>query len=74
MNEKSLKVLEFNKIRELLVGKAESQLGKDLAKKIVPLTDIKEIEVLQKETDEALSLIIQRGNPPLYGINSIIKC
>lgn len=71
MNEKSLKVLEFNKIRELLVGKAESQLGKDLAKKIVPLTDIKEIEVLQKETDEALSLIIQRGNPPLYGINSI---
>lgn len=71
MNDKSLKVLEFNKIKELLIGKAESQLGKDLAKKIVPLTDIKEIEVLQKETDEALSLLLQRGNPPLYGINSI---
>lgn len=71
MNDKSLKVLEFYKIRELLVGKAESKLGKDLARDIKPLTDIKEIQVLQKETDEALSLLIQRGSPPLYGIHSI---
>lgn len=72
MNEKSLKVLEFYKIKELLINRAESQLGKDLAKTIEPLTDIREIEILQEETDEALSLIIQRGNPPLYGIFSII--
>lgn len=71
MNEKSLKVLEFNKIKEMLIDKAESQLGKDLAKSIMPLLDIKEVEVLQKETEEALSLLMQRGNPPLYGIHSI---
>ena len=71
MNEKCLKVLEFYKIKEMLLNRAESQLGKELVKEMEPLTDIKEIEKLQQETDEALSLIIQRGNPPLYGINSI---
>lgn len=71
MNEKSLKVLEFNKIKELLIEKAESQIGKDLVREIKPLVDLREIQVLQEETEEALSLLMQRGNPPLYGINSI---
>ncbi|TJX13028.1 endonuclease MutS2 [Tissierella creatinini] len=71
MNEKSLKVLEFNKIRDLLIEKAESQLGKDYASGIRPISDINQIRILQEETEEALSLLIQRGNPPLYGINSI---
>ena len=71
MNEKTLKVLEYNKIIEILVEKAESQLGKNKIREIEPLIDIEKIEVLQKETAEALSLLIKRGNPPLYGIHSI---
>lgn len=71
MNEKTLRVLEFNKIKELLVDKCESQLGKEIAKNISPIIDIKEIDLLQRETEEALSLLIKRGNPPLYGIHSI---
>ncbi len=73
MNEKSLKVLEFHKIKDLLINKAESQLGKELAREIKPLTDINEIQILQQETDEALTLLIKRGSPPLYGINSIYQ-
>ncbi|MDD2447645.1 MAG: endonuclease MutS2 [Tissierellia bacterium] len=72
MNTKSLKVLEFNKIKELLINKAESQLGKNLANEIEPIRDIGEISMLQQETEEALTLLIKRGNPPLYGINSIL--
>lgn len=71
MNEKTLRVLEFNKIKELLVDKCESQLGKEMAKNVSPIIDIKEIDLLQRETEEALSLLIKRGNPPLYGIHSI---
>ncbi|MDR7870384.1 MAG: endonuclease MutS2 [Tissierellaceae bacterium] len=71
MNEKTLRVLEYNKIINLLLEKAESQLGKDLVKKIEPLNDKEEINALLQETDEALSIIIQRGNPPLYGIHNI---
>lgn len=71
MNEKTLKVLEYHKIIEMLIGKAESQLGKDRIKEIKPLIQIETIEELQKETEEALSLLVKRGNPPLYGIHSI---
>ncbi len=68
MNDKTLKVLEYHKIIKKLTDKTESQLGKDMTKKIKPSTDIDEIEYLQGETKEALSLIIKKGNPPLYGI------
>ncbi len=71
MNEKTLRVLEFNKIKELLIDKCESSLGKDLANKINPIINLREIDLLQQETEEALSLLIKRGNPPLYGIHSI---
>lgn len=71
MNNKTLKVLEYNKIIEMLMDKAESQLGKDLIKELKPLVEIDKIEKLQKETEEALSLLVKRGNPPLYGIHSI---
>lgn len=71
MNDKTLKVLEYHKIIKKLTDKTESQLGKDMTKKIKPSTDIDEIEYLQRETKEALSLIIKKGNPPLYGIFDI---
>ena len=71
MNEKTLRVLEYNKIINLLLEKAESQLGKDLVKTIKPNTNKDEITSLLEETDEALSILIHRGNPPLYGIHNI---
>ncbi len=71
MNEKTLRVLEYHKIVEKLEEKAESKLGKEMAKGIAPSTDIEEIEKLQNETKEALSLLVKKGNPPLYGIYDI---
>ena len=71
MNAKTFKALEYNKIVELLVEKAESELGKDKVRKIEPLVNVEEIEQLQRETEEAFSLIMKRGNPPLFGIYSI---
>ena len=44
MNNKTLKVLEYNKIIEMLMDKAESQLGKDLIKELKPLVEIDKIE------------------------------
>ncbi len=71
MKEKTLKTLEYYKIVELLLEKAESSLGKDRIREIKPLTELEEIEALQKQTEEAYSLLIKRGSPPLYGIHSI---
>lgn len=71
MNEKTFKALEYRKIIEKLLGKCESALGKKRAEKVKPLTNMNEIEKLQKETDEALNIIIKKGTPPLFGIKNI---
>ena len=71
MNEKTLKALEYNKIIKLLINKAESSLGKARVEEIKPLTDKEDIEILQNQTQEALSILIKKGNPPLFGINSV---
>lgn len=71
MNVKTLKTLEYNKIIDLLLQKTESELGKNKIKEIKPLTNIEDIEYLQRETEEAYTLLIKRGTPPLYGIHSI---
>ncbi|MFA7411397.1 MAG: endonuclease MutS2, partial [Tissierellaceae bacterium] len=69
--EKTLRTLEFYKLIDILLEKAESSLGKDRIKEIRPLVDMGEIEHLQKQTEESYSLLIKRGAPPLYGIHSI---
>lgn len=71
MNLKTLKTLEYNKIIDLLIEKAESSLGKEKIRTIKPLTNIQDIEHIQRETEEAYALLIKRGSPPLYGIHSI---
>lgn len=73
MNEKTLRVLEFNKIIEKVAGNAESELGKEMVRSIKPSTDIREVQYLQDETDEALKLLIKKGRPPLYGIQDISR-
>lgn len=71
MNDKTFRVLEYDKIVEKLTGKAESELGKKMAKAIRPSISLDEVEYLQRETKEALDLIIKNGNPPLFGIFDI---
>lgn len=73
MYEKSLKTLEFDKIKNLLIEEVESSLGRELAKKVSPSRDIDTIKRWIKETDEGYSLILKWGNPPLYGVKSIDK-
>ena len=71
MNEKTLKVLEFNKIIQMLSDRTESNLGRELAIQLKPKTDINEVEISQIETYEAVNIIIKRGRPPMGGIHDI---
>lgn len=72
MNNKTLNVLEYNKIVEKLKEKAESSLGRELVSKLVPSSNLHEVERMQEETKEAFTLLIKRGEPPLYGIQNIL--
>lgn len=73
LNKKTLKALEYNKILEILEEKAESELGKEKIRSLKISTDKENIISSIEETDQALSLLIKRGNPPLFGIKDIMR-
>lgn len=71
MNDRTLRVLEFYKIRERLIAKTESSLGKGLAEKNMPSINFKEIVQLQKETTEAVNLVVRKGSISLGAIHDL---
>ncbi|NLB91334.1 MAG: endonuclease MutS2 [Clostridiales bacterium] len=67
MEEKTLRVLEFTKIRSRLMEYARSPLGKDLCGELVPSTHFSHIVQMQAETEEAMTVLSYAGsNPILY--------
>ncbi|NWQ42947.1 endonuclease MutS2 [Bacillus sp. EB106-08-02-XG196] len=71
MQERTLKVLEFTKVRDQLIQHAASSLGIDKLKRLVPSTDFEKVVKLQAETDEASTVLRIKGNVPLSGIHDI---
>lgn len=71
MNNKSLKALEFNKIREQLEKFASSPLGKKKVAVLMPSTSFEEVVKWQDETDEGATIVRLKGQIPLDGIFDI---
>ncbi len=71
MNEKVLKTLEYNKIIIQLVEIAQSTLGKDLCRHLLPMQTKSEIEAAQAETSDALTRLLQKGSLSFSGIKDI---
>jgi DNA mismatch repair protein MutS2 len=57
MDSKSLVTLELPNILERLAGFAAFSASKELARSLIPSTDIREVESLQKETSESRFLL-----------------
>ena len=71
MNQHTLDVLEYDKVKELLVSYATSGLGKNLAQRIRPLTDVNRIKQLIVETTELKSLLSPNIRLPLGGLHDL---
>jgi DNA mismatch repair protein MutS2 len=71
MNEKALKVLEYNKIIERLTEFAGSEPGKALCRALLPGDDIDDIRARQKNTSDALSRILRKGSISFSGTKDI---
>jgi len=71
MNEKALHTLEFDKIINKLSSYACSKMGKELALQLKPSTNLKEIKHWQKETSEAVSMILRKGSLSLGALKDI---
>lgn len=71
MQERILKVLEFNKVKEQLLEHVSSSLGKRKAENLMPSVNYDEVVRWQEETDEAVKVLRIKGNVPLGGIFDI---
>lgn len=67
MNEKVLKTLEYNKILNLLVEKADSEPAKSLCSSLIPSIHLEEIDRTQTETAHALNRLFKNGSTSFGG-------
>lgn len=72
MDNKSFRVLEFDKIIEILKTKASSSLGLHKIENLEPSSDFEEVQYRLQETTEAQSILIKRGHVNLGGIHDVL--
>jgi len=71
VQQRVMKTLEFDKVRNQLIEHTHSSLGREKAQTLMPSVDFEEVSRLQEETDEAAKVLRIKGNVPLGGIHDI---
>ncbi len=71
MNQTAIEMLEYNKIKELLIGYAISEKGKEAIRRLKPSVDIQIIEGWMKETTEARMILDCKRNVPIHKLSDI---
>lgn len=71
MEEKALRTLEFDKIREMLSFCAVNDDAKETALSLLPRTNIDEVKSGLADTDAATVMIYKYGTPPVLEISSV---
>ena len=65
MQERTLRVLEFTKIRERLAALALTPMGAELCRELTPFTDKEQAVLALEETEEAAVILTYVGSNPL---------
>ena len=71
MKDKTLNVLEYSKIIEMLKQQAGSEMTRKVISEFKPVMDVREIREKQEETTEAVRLIQAKGPLPVGGFYDI---
>ncbi|MBR0209499.1 MAG: endonuclease MutS2, partial [Firmicutes bacterium] len=71
MNEKALRVLEYEKIIEMLAAQCCSGMTRDAVRSLKPSRKVRWIEEELQAADEAVQVILKKGTPPLGGFYDI---
>ncbi|MCE9559297.1 MAG: endonuclease MutS2, partial [Armatimonadetes bacterium] len=67
----ALRVLEFEKIRELLVSQCENEVARESASEILPSYDARVVVQLQTQTSEAFALLGKESLPSLDRVKDL---
>ena len=71
MKERTLRVLEFTRIREMLAEGALTEAGAEKCRTLVPSDDLATAESLQAETEEAAVILQYSGGHPMVAFPDI---
>ena len=71
MDSRTLRVLEFDKIRERLAGYTSFSLGRERAMALLPTDDIRQVREWQAETREARTLLEEKSDVHLGGVHDL---
>ena len=71
MNEKSLEILEFNKIKKRIEEYTNTVAAKDIIEDLKPYDNIYAVRQHLEETREALKLLVIKGEAPFDGIYDV---
>lgn len=71
MTERSLRVLEFNKIRDQLAQYCESEMGIQLCNQLVPVSRLEDVLRMQQETREAHDVLTYLGASPMIAFSDV---
>ena len=71
MNLRTLRLLEYNKIVEMLTSYAASPMAKRKCERLKPRRDLTLIQTLQQETRDALIRLNTQGNLSFAGLRDI---
>ncbi|GGK33846.1 endonuclease MutS2 [Caldalkalibacillus thermarum] len=71
MQERTLKLLEFDKIKDELAKHAASTLGKEKVEELTPVFDLDVVRKEQQATYEAFTVLRLKGQVPFGGIRDI---
>lgn len=71
MNKKSLRILEYNKIIDMLSAKAHSKSGKEMCENLTPSDSLSEIVSSLENTDDAVKRLLKNGSVSFAGNKDI---
>ena len=71
MNEKTIKKLEFNRIREIVANYAITFIGKELSLNLQPIENDNNLQKALKQTTEASALLYRKAACPISEIANI---
>ena len=69
--DKARKILEFDKIAEMLAGCAPTEGAAEIVRQLKPHTDLYTVNRLLDETTDAKRITITKGNPPFGRVKDI---
>lgn len=70
MDTKTLKTLEFDKVKELLAELAVNNEAKDTAMSLVPQDELDKVKLALSDTDRSVVAICKYGTPPILKVSS----